>query len=677
MKHSYLIFIFLLLFYITGCGGGDNTGKALREEPNLVSGELYPINLTVKSLNSGSLNIKVGGSDITIINLEKIKTEKGDFYISNQGKNQITHYSGAFFGSIMKDKYKYIIETQNGQVYISKRNRSFYTPHKGLQSKTRNLRPENNLLLRSKSNSVSIINILFIIRNDFYHKATKTEVETNIINTLNNLNISLENSGITTTSFQLAAIERLDIDDLYYKTIDQIVVDFSNNAPAKIEQLRNQHKADLVAIIRPSSNYGWSGYAIYSVTNNIEKMSNWAYSAYDIGGNSIYVDSISHEIGHNFGCSHDLSIQSEPYINYAKGYQNSEICTILSNGYYCKGKEEIPYYSNPLIKYKGNIIGISGEGKGAANCAKLINTTGPIIAKYRPLIARITANDDSFSLKKGEQANFDILGNDSYTGNTVVSIISYPVYGQVQVLSSGEISYTSNNFYVGIDSFVYKISSNDESATAKVTVNTLDINRAPIAVNDEYIIQLPNKTITGNLLVNDSDPDGDILTVDLGSISNGNVNISSSTGEFTFTINDDFIGISEFTYIIDDGNNGTATGRVRIQVLAEINNAPKANNDQYEFYCRAEYMGDVSTNDIDIDNDHLTFTVTTEPSLASSFTFNNNGSFTYRAGEQTGSDNFSYEISDGKATDSADVSITVVDSGKCVTPPPIAPPPVF
>ncbi|MEM6487161.1 MAG: Ig-like domain-containing protein, partial [Pseudomonadota bacterium] len=76
-------------------------------------------------------------------------------------------------------------------------------------------------------------------------------------------------------------------------------------------------------------------------------------------------------------------------------------------------------------------------------------------------------------------------------------------------------------------------------------------NGAPVAVNDSFETA-PDTAVSGNVLGNDSDPDGDPLTAVLGTgPSNGSLMLNSD-GSFTYTPDPGFVGTDSFTYSASD-----------------------------------------------------------------------------------------------------------------------------
>ncbi|MCB1894924.1 MAG: cadherin-like domain-containing protein, partial [Rhodocyclaceae bacterium] len=96
-----------------------------------------------------------------------------------------------------------------------------------------------------------------------------------------------------------------------------------------------------------------------------------------------------------------------------------------------------------------------------------------------------------------------------------------------------------------------------------------------IAVDDVPLSTNEVTPLTGiNVLGNDTDADGDPLTVTSASSTDGTVTINPD-GSLDFTPNADFNGPTTIQYTIDDGNGGSDTATVTINV-APVNDAPVA-----------------------------------------------------------------------------------------------------
>ncbi|WP_147291974.1 cadherin-like domain-containing protein [Mycolicibacterium aichiense] len=100
---------------------------------------------------------------------------------------------------------------------------------------------------------------------------------------------------------------------------------------------------------------------------------------------------------------------------------------------------------------------------------------------------------------------------------------------------------------------------------ATIYRSTVPGNRAPRPVDDSYSIDQDTQ-LTGNVLTNDTDADGDTLTatVDDGP-SHGSLTLNSN-GSFTYTPDENYYGTDSFSYIASDGNGGTAVATASIAV---------------------------------------------------------------------------------------------------------------
>ncbi len=292
------------------------------------------------------------------------------------------------------------------------------------------------------------------------------------------------------------------------------------------------------------------------------------------------------------------------------------------------------------------------------------------VANAAPLAA-----DDAYATRPGQvltvSAGLGVLANDTDADGDALSVarITDTVNnGTLSLLTTGAFSYTPNAGFTGTDQFTYRVSDGfggTDTATVTITV----VNAAPDAVADLYTVR-PGKTlevsVAHGLLANDTDADGDPLTVITinDQVDNG-VLQAFVDGSFNYTPNAGFTGTDRFTYRVSDGFGGTDTATVTITV---VNAAPDAVADLYT--ARPGQTLEVSTalgvlrNDTDADGDPLTVITVTD-------TVNNgvlqafvDGSFNYTPNAGfTGTDRFTYRVSDGfGGTDTATVTITVVNT---------------
>jgi large repetitive protein len=104
-----------------------------------------------------------------------------------------------------------------------------------------------------------------------------------------------------------------------------------------------------------------------------------------------------------------------------------------------------------------------------------------------------------------------------------------------------------------------------------VTITVTPVNDAPVAVDDAYATAFETELVVPapGVLENDTDPDGDTLTVTLDTdVANGTLNLQPD-GSFTYTPDAAFSGEDTFTYTASDGVLSSAPATVTITVAAE------------------------------------------------------------------------------------------------------------
>jgi VCBS repeat-containing protein len=281
------------------------------------------------------------------------------------------------------------------------------------------------------------------------------------------------------------------------------------------------------------------------------------------------------------------------------------------------------------------------------------------------------ASNDAFSTDEDQTLNVSapgVLQNDTdpNSDNLSVTLVSGPSNGSLTLNSDGSFDYTPNANFNGQDSFTYEASDGNggtDQATVTITVHSVN---DPVSASDDAYSTDQGQTLSVNapgVLQNDSDPDGDNLTVSqvLSNPSNGTVTLNSD-GSFDYTPNGGFSGQDSFTYEVSDGNGSTAPATVTITVN-NVNDAPTAQNDTYttdEDQPLTVNAPGILQNDSDPDSDTLTATLESGPSNGS-LTLNGDGSFNYTPDTNfNGQDTFTYKAADGNGgMDQAVVTITV------------------
>lgn len=182
--------------------------------------------------------------------------------------------------------------------------------------------------------------------------------------------------------------------------------------------------------------------------------------------------------------------------------------------------------------------------------------------------APVAANDNA-SASTSQIISIPVLANDTdVDGDTLtVTGVTTPNVGSASIAGGGtSISYTAPAS-TGTATFSYTVSDgNGGSDTATVTVAVIASNNAPNAVNDSASVTTANQ-VTISVLNNDTDPDGDALTItSVGTPSRGSATIVNGGTQIRFATL--FTGTYPFSYTISDGNGGTDTATVTVTVTS-------------------------------------------------------------------------------------------------------------
>jgi hypothetical protein len=256
-----------------------------------------------------------------------------------------------------------------------------------------------------------------------------------------------------------------------------------------------------------------------------------------------------------------------------------------------------------------------------------------------------------------------VLGNDEDPdGDTLtVSLSEAPANGSVTLDADGSFVYLPDPDFAGEDLFIYMATDgSDKSEPATVTVTVILPNRAPVANDDRFQLdedQVLEVSALG-VLENDSDTEGQPLTVVLVSdVSHGSL-ILNEDGSFTYAPDLDYNGLDSFTYQVSDGDLSSNSATVSIEV-AFVNDIPLAFDDMVQGEEGVIIEIDVLVNDEGLGDGSISVALETIPDNGTVEVIGNIIHFTPTAGF-VGEDSFIYATTDVDAeASSAMVSISI------------------
>ncbi|MBB3329553.1 hypothetical protein BDK63_000393 [Halomonas campaniensis] len=199
-----------------------------------------------------------------------------------------------------------------------------------------------------------------------------------------------------------------------------------------------------------------------------------------------------------------------------------------------------------------------------------------LIVEYRytpvaPVNNPPVAQDDTASTLEGSAIQIAVLENDSDPDGDPLTVgaVTQPSHGSVTLNPDGTLTYTPDAGFVGSDSFTYQASDGallSDPATVQVTIEQAEPVNAPPLAQDDTASTVQGSAVQIAVLENDSDPDGDPLTVGAVTLpGNGSVTVNAD-GTLTYTPDFGFIGSDSFTYRAYDGQLLSDPATVQVTV---------------------------------------------------------------------------------------------------------------
>lgn len=251
-----------------------------------------------------------------------------------------------------------------------------------------------------------------------------------------------------------------------------------------------------------------------------------------------------------------------------------------------------------------------GDG-GGDKTGVTVTITGENDAATISGTATRSTDEDNDSPVTGVLAVTDVdNGEDVFVPQTNVA----GSYGSFRINEIGQWRYQLNTLAVQFlgdgesveDSFT--VESADGTATETVVITINGLNDAPVADEDNFGTD-EDVALSGNVLSNDDDWEGDTLTATLvDGPAHGSVTLNAD-GSFTYTPDANYHGPDGFTYLANDGQLDSNVGVVNIDVLS-VNDAPVLESDTFDILensADGTLVGTVEATDVDLPADSLSY----------------------------------------------------------------------
>jgi VCBS repeat-containing protein len=180
------------------------------------------------------------------------------------------------------------------------------------------------------------------------------------------------------------------------------------------------------------------------------------------------------------------------------------------------------------------------------------------------------AQADVVRVKRNESILIDALANDSDADGDALSIgVATAIFGEVTLTADNQLNYQSKADFIGLDTLVYTLSDGNGGSDSGTVSITVYLNDEPVALDDSAETD-DRSAIIITVLDNDSDADGDSLTIVSATVDEGSVTINENN-TLTYTPDNGFDGTATISYTIDDGQGDQAIAQVLVTVNAYQN----------------------------------------------------------------------------------------------------------
>ncbi|MCH8962971.1 MAG: tandem-95 repeat protein, partial [Bacteroidetes bacterium] len=276
-------------------------------------------------------------------------------------------------------------------------------------------------------------------------------------------------------------------------------------------------------------------------------------------------------------------------------------------------------------------------------------------------------NPDDFRVLPNRATQLDVLDNDTDADGdplALESLFRVPLHGGAGIATVDEtdvIVYTPTANFVGRDSLRYVVTDGKEGRDT--TSVQLVVNTPPVAVVDSATT-LPRTAVDIKVLENDTDADGDELTIVsiVDQADRGTAILINDGAEIRYTPSAGLTGTDSFQYAIVDPQGGGDT----TTVIVQVNTPPEAEDDEATTVLETPIEIDVLDNDTDPEDNPLTVVSVGEPENGTAEIIDGGDRIRYTPDDEfIGTDTFDYTISDGKGgEDQATVTVVVLGNAQ-------------
>lgn len=301
-----------------------------------------------------------------------------------------------------------------------------------------------------------------------------------------------------------------------------------------------------------------------------------------------------------------------------------------------------------------------------SNNSSISNKTVTVNVNIAGVNDRPVANNLVFFVQRANSLIFNLTGSDP-DGDALRYRVSIPVSkGVLSQVNGSQFGYDADNEIYSV-SFSYVVNDGSvDSLPATVTLHVTKINRAPV-LNSSTNITMLEDAVNHAVTLNATDPDGDPLSASVLTVPTKGT-LSGTYPNYIYNPNPNVNGSDSFKLRINDAFGGAIEPTFNVTITS-VNDVPVANNVTTSVNSNAFFKQIILTgSDPDL-NQTLSYTLMSFPAKGT-VDINSNGIATYNLYDnQSGSDTFTYRISDGISISNTATVTVLIDQ---VINPPVA-----
>ena len=235
-----------------------------------------------------------------------------------------------------------------------------------------------------------------------------------------------------------------------------------------------------------------------------------------------------------------------------------------------------------IAELRISVSGVNDAPVAVSNIASVFeNSEIAVDAGESLLLNDADIDSDTLSVVAVHAGTLNNVGTTGAVGTGLVGD-----YGTLTLNTDGSYSYAADASAtealaagtVVEDVFTYTVSDGFLESSAEIRISVTGVNDAPVAVADQVNVIQGQSAVDINVLINDQDIDGDVLSLTVVGASAGGTVIVNEDQTLSYTPQPSFLGKEVITYTINDGQGGAATAQLSVSVLS-AETGPVALND--------------------------------------------------------------------------------------------------